>query len=129
MVWHRGEAFGKPRDADDAKRILHRLSGTRHWVSTAQVLLDPRHGVEAVALAEAQVELKPIDAARIDAYVATGEPFGKAGAFALQGLGRDLVAGVFGADDAVVGLSVSSVVGQWQRLCLQSLPRTPTMGV
>ena len=68
------------------------------------------------------MQLKPLSEAQIVAYVATGEPRGKAGAFALQGQGRALVKQVWGDDDAVVGLSVAGVRAQWGRISLHPLP-------
>ena len=103
-------------------RILTALSGTRHWVSTAQVLWDPRRNAETIALAEAQVQLLPLSSAEIETYVATGEPRGKAGAFALQGQGRHLVKRGWGDDDAVVGLSVAGLRAQWGRISLHPVP-------
>src|SRR5437868_14381574 len=78
-----GKILGKPADAPIATRMLELLSGTRHRVLTAvAVQLDQR--VEVV-VSESLVTFATLDPGRIAAYVATGEPFDKAGAYGIQG--------------------------------------------
>ena len=99
-----GEVLGQPADDDDARRILTALSGRTHTVRTAVSVRDA--GTERTAVVETLVTFASLSPARIDWYVASGEPAGKAGAYAVQGLGMALVAGLSGSLTNVVGLPV-----------------------
>jgi len=102
-----GEIFGKPVDADDARRMLRRLSGRTHLVHTAVVVRSGgREGIEVVSTS---VSFVPLSEEAIEWYVGTGEPFGKAGAYAIQGAGGALVEGVDGSVSNVVGLPLATV--------------------
>ncbi len=97
-----GEVFGKPTDAADAVAMLSRLQGRTHDVMTAvAVARDER--IEH-ALDVSHVTFRPVDRATLAAYVATGEPLDKAGAYAIQGLGAPLVERVEGDFFGVMGL-------------------------
>ena len=98
-----GEILGKPRDEADARRILARLSGREHWVVTGVALRAPRAGLRT-GLEQTRVTFRPLSAEEIAAYVATGEPMDKAGAYAVQGGAARFVAEVRGPMDNVVGL-------------------------
>lgn len=98
------EVFGKPADAADAAAMLRRLSGRTHEVISAVWLVSARH--EDSELCVSRVRFAPLDEAAIAAYVATGEPFGKAGAYAIQGRGGVLVAHLEGSYSGVMGLPV-----------------------
>uniref|UniRef100_UPI0021177CE0 Maf family protein n=1 Tax=Pseudomonas aeruginosa TaxID=287 RepID=UPI0021177CE0 len=76
-----GEVFGKPVDAADARAMLARLAGRTHQVMTAVVVVGA--GGLGSELVISEVTFAPIDAADIAAYVATGEPLDKAGAYAI----------------------------------------------
>ncbi len=81
----RGAILGKPADEADARRMLERLSGQRHQVLTGLCL---RQGSRRLVHVEpSQVRFSDMSAAEIDWYVGSGEPMGKAGAYAVQGLG------------------------------------------
>lgn len=103
-----GEMLGKPADAEDARRILARLSGRAHWVVTGVALRAPREGV-LTGLEQTRVAFRELDPREIDAYVATGEPLDKAGAYGIQGGAARFVAEVRGPLDNVVGLPVGLV--------------------
>lgn len=97
-----GDVFGKPADADEAAAMLRRLSGRTHAVISA---------VWAVSVTQAQhasrtstVRFPPLDGSIITAYVATGEPFGKAGGYAIQGRGAALIEHLDGSYSGVMGL-------------------------
>lgn len=110
-VWDEDEVLGKPRDADDARRMLASLSGRRHHVTTGvcAMRLSAQGEVEAQRnfSVTTAVEFWPLTAGEIDSYVETGEPMDKAGAYGIQGLGRLLVKGIEGDYFNVVGLPVS----------------------
>ena len=96
------EIFGKPADPADAGRMLQALSGTRHRVLTAVgVQLEERF---EMAVSESFVTFADLDPARIAAYVASGEPFDKAGAYAIQGRAGAFVARLEGSYTGVMGL-------------------------
>lgn len=96
------EVFGKPRDAHDAAAMLRRLSGRTHSVISAVWLVDARG--ERSACCVSRVRFAELDEAAIEAYVATGESFGKAGAYAIQGRGATLVEHLEGSYSGVMGL-------------------------
>jgi septum formation protein len=96
------EVFGKPRDAADAAAMLRRLSGRTHAVISAVWLVGA--GAEQCELCVSQVRFATLDEAAIAAYVATGEPFGKAGGYAIQGRGAAMVAHLDGSYSGVMGL-------------------------
>jgi septum formation protein len=104
-----GEVLGKPRDVADGQRMLSTLSGRTHQVMTAFALLDGDSRVRIRQVDTSRVTFKPLTDAQIRAYLATGEPFDKAGAYAVQGLGASLVERVEGSYTNVVGLPLDEV--------------------
>lgn len=98
------EVFGKPQDADDAVMMLRRLSGRTHAVISVVWLVSAAR--EQCAVCVSQVRFAALDESTIAAYVATGEPFGKAGAYAIQGRGATLVEHLQGSYSGVMGLPV-----------------------
>ena len=99
-----GEILGKPADDDDARRMLGKLSGTRHYVLTGVCAVHDGQTVSDVD--ETAVIFRPLTDAEIDAYVASGESRGKAGAYAIQETGDAFVVCTEGEWDNVVGLPV-----------------------
>ncbi|MGE5554482.1 MAG: Maf family protein [Betaproteobacteria bacterium] len=99
--------FGKPRDGGEAAAMLEALAGRAHRVITGVVLVAP-DGEEAASV-QTKVTFRPLTAAQIARYVATGEPLDKAGAYAIQGRGAVLVTGLDGDYFNVVGLPVATV--------------------
>ncbi|HUL96542.1 MAG TPA: Maf family protein [Usitatibacter sp.] len=96
------EILGKPADRADAERILAILSGTQHVVLTAvAVAFEERC---EMAVSRSLVTFTPLDAARISAYVQTGEPFDKAGAYAVQGRAGAFVERIEGSYSGIMGL-------------------------
>lgn len=96
------EVFGKPADAEAAALMLRRLSGRVHRV--VSVVWVVSGGREEHALSESTVEFAPLTEADIAAYVETGEPFGKAGAYAIQGRAAAFVRRLNGSYSGVMGL-------------------------
>jgi septum formation protein len=97
-----GEVFGKPRDAADAAAMLRRLSGRTHRVLSAVSLVSA--GREMQALSESDVTFAELDDATIAAYVASGEPDGKAGGYAIQGAAQAFIPRLSGSYSGVMGL-------------------------
>jgi septum formation protein len=102
-----GEIMGKPRDAQDAIRMLRLLSGREHEVLTGVAIVAARGVI--VEVARTRVWVNPLNDAEIEDYVATGEPLDKAGAYAIQGLGSRFIDRIQGSYSNVVGLPVSLV--------------------
>ncbi len=101
------EVLEKPRDEADARAMLRRLAGREHIVITAICLRHP--GGAQVDSTPTRVRFAPLTDAEIDAYVATGEPMDKAGAYAIQGLASKFVERVEGCYFNVIGLPLSQV--------------------
>lgn len=109
IVTIEGLILGKPQDVADGSRMLHLLSGRSHQVITAFVLLHTTQQKEIHQRVRSTVTFKPLAEDQIAAYLVTGEPSDKAGAYAVQGLGADLVAHVEGSYTNVVGLPMDEV--------------------
>jgi septum formation protein len=102
--------LGKPENGQEARSMLLRLSGREHDVVTGFCLLDPsgeRAHAEAVVT---RVTMKSLSQEEIQGYVASGEPFGKAGGYAIQGLGAFMVERISGSYTNVVGLPLCALV-------------------
>ena len=99
--------FGKPRDDEDAERMLKRLAGRDHWVRTGICLRAPNRLI--CDLASTRVFFAPLTQEEIREYTRSGEPRDKAGAYAIQGLASKFVLRVEGCYQNVVGLPVSLV--------------------
>jgi septum formation protein len=102
--------IGKPNDAAEARAILARLSGKSHQVITGLAIIDATTGAAARRTDVSTVVFRSLPPQTIENYLNTGEPFGKAGAYALQGLGAVLIANVQGDYNNVLGLSIASFV-------------------
>jgi septum formation protein len=94
--------YGKPRDERDAARMLHELSGATHRVLTAVAVQAGRKTLQA--LSESRVTFAGMTTAQIRAYVASGEPMGKAGAYAVQGRAAAHIARIAGSYTGIMGL-------------------------
>ncbi|MCL2486630.1 MAG: Maf family protein [Oscillospiraceae bacterium] len=105
LVFLGGEVFGKPGDEKEARDMLRRLSGRVHRVYTGVCVVAP-DGRSVSFCEETDVEFYPLADDEIEAYVATGEPMDKAGAYGIQGKGAALVRGIRGDFYNVMGLPV-----------------------
>jgi septum formation protein len=103
-----GRVFGKPADSTDAEEMLEALAGKTHEVVSGLVLLTP--GWEEVHQEVTRVTFRPLDARDLANYVASGEWEGRAGAYAIQGLGASLVERIEGDYLNVVGLPAALLV-------------------
>ncbi|MES2585696.1 MAG: Maf family protein [Pseudomonadota bacterium] len=104
-----GEILGKPSDAADAARILEMLSGKVHEVLTAVVLtIDPK--TNPLCLVQvSEVEFAHLTETQINSYIQSGEPFGKAGAYGIQGLGGAFIPSIKGSYSGIMGLPIFEV--------------------
>jgi septum formation protein len=112
-----GDVLGKPRDHAHAAGMLRRLSGRAHRVITAVAAI--WDGTTAAAVEEVGVTFRPLTDHEIAAYIATGEPMDKAGAYGIQGFGATLVERVEGDYFAVMGLSLNRLVRLLERMGLR----------
>ena len=121
IVWDDdGRVLGKPSDEEDARRMLRALAGQVHHVSTGCCVIalgkDNSAARSASFVVTTDVEFWPLNETQIEAYVATGEPMDKAGAYGIQGKGRLLVRGIRGDYFSVVGLPVSRLAREIEAL-------------
>ncbi len=114
-----GDILNKPKDDDDARRMLRRLGSQTHTVCTGLCLVETQANAIVRAarnFAQTQVTFAPLSEAVIDAYVATGEPRDKAGAYGIQGKALAFIPGIQGDYFNVVGLPLfllCQMLGGW----------------
>ncbi|AJY66299.1 Maf-like protein YhdE [Burkholderia glumae] len=99
-----GAILGKPASADDALSMLARLVGRQHEVLTALAVVDAGGKPLMPALSRSIVQFGPVSADALARYVASGEPFGKAGAYAIQGRAAEFVERIDGSHSGIMGL-------------------------
>jgi septum formation protein len=102
--------LGKPESRDQAREMLRKLSGATHQVYTGYAIICESKGVQFVETATTDVVFKQLTDKEIEWYISTEEPFDKAGAYAIQGLGTFLVREIHGSYTNVVGLPVCEVI-------------------
>lgn len=116
IVYIDGTILGKPKSKDEAMEMLSRLSGQEHWVVTGFSISHLRKGKHERGVVETAVKVKSMDPVEIGWYVLTGEPFDKAGAYAIQGIGSFMIESIRGSYTNVVGLPVCELIGMMKRL-------------
>lgn len=99
-----GEILGKPADAEDARRMLQKMSGGHHEVLTGLAVATAQ-GVEAL-LSVTRVEMGELGSDEMEAYIRSGEPFDKAGAYGIQGLAGAFIKRIEGSYSGVMGLPI-----------------------
>lgn len=114
LVVKRGRLLGKPKDIEGARAMLRNLSGTWHRVYTGVCILYGKE--EVLFFSETAVKFRKLLPEEVEAYLATGEPLDKAGAYAIQGLAAAFVEAVHGSVTGVVGLPLSETVEALLRL-------------
>jgi len=115
LVHLEGRVFGKPRDAEEARECLRSLSGRIHRVTTGLALIDARSGREELTEETTQVQMYHLSEGDIQSYLESGEPFDKAGAYAIQGRGFIFIDKIWGCYTNVVGLPVGRLRELLQR--------------
>ncbi len=111
-----GTIMGKAEDPAEARVMLGALEGRMHRVLTGLAVVDAETGRRDVAIVETKVWIRPLSGEEIGDYVSTGEPMGKAGGYAIQGVGGALVERIEGCFENVVGLPLSrlrSILGEF----------------
>jgi septum formation protein len=109
LVFLDGEIMGKPRDLDDARRMLAQLQGRTHQVVTGVSLIHLRGHRERLFAVSTDVIFRPLTAAQIGNYLSRMNPLDKAGAYAIQEHGDMIVSEISGSRSNVVGLPVERV--------------------
>ena len=112
LVFAQGAVLGKPKDEQDALAMLRSLSGTTHQVITGVALT--LHGAERVFSEVTEVEFAPMTEEEMQAYVASGDPMDKAGAYGIQGGASRFIRGIRGCYFNVVGLPVHRLYEEWK---------------
>ena len=108
--------LGKPTDAADAAAMLRSLSGRSHRVLSGYAIYDRNNETMEVNAVTTRVRFKELTEREIAGYIATGEPFGKAGSYAIQGIGAFMIPAIEGSYSNVVGLPLCEVVAALERL-------------
>ncbi len=121
------EVFGKPRDDADAAAMLRKLSGRTHQVISAVSLVSPAREVQAISVSE--VTFSDLADAEIAAYVAGGEPAGKAGAYAIQGGAEVFVTRLAGSYSGVMGLPLYETACLLRAMQLHPTASTTARGI
>ena len=109
-----GAILEKPTDANDAARMLSTLSGRTHTVVTAFAIASNEEVIASEAVAS-RVTFRTLTPDEIASYIATGEPFDKAGAYGIQGIGGGFISQVDGSRDNVMGLPTDEVIAALRR--------------
>ena len=110
--------LGKPKDRDQAREFISRLSGKWHQVITGYHLYHPAKGERHSNQVESKVLIKKLSPEEIEAYISTDEPYDKAGAYAAQGIGAGLIEAINGSYTNVVGLPLAELLKDLLRLKL-----------
>ncbi len=116
-----GSILGKPRDTDDAFKILSELSGNSHEVITAVALIETETGRTITFDATTRVFFREVTDRELHAYIETGEPMDKAGAYGIQGKGILFVRRIEGCYTNVVGLPITDLAEKLSKLGVRVL--------
>lgn len=110
------DILGKPADAAEARRMLSRLSGRSHRVISGYAVHDRQTGRTISAAVTTKVFFKNLTSQEIEGYIASKEPFDKAGSYAIQGIGSFMVPKIEGSYTNVVGLPLCEVIAALEEL-------------
>lgn len=116
--------LGKPDDPEEARRMLEQLGGHSHDVYTGYAIVCKKRRLTVSKAIRTDVQFKELNAKEIEWYIQTGEPFDKAGAYAIQGMGTFLVRRINGSYTNVVGLPVCEVIEDLLSLGVVSMDRS-----
>jgi nucleoside triphosphate pyrophosphatase len=116
-----GRLFGKPTSEEEAGKMLKALSGKAHSVITGFTILDTDNGKEISRSVETRVFFERLGKDEIEAYIRSGEPFGKAGAYGIQGLGAVMIKRIEGDFFNVMGLPLNAVAESLKRFGVKVL--------
>ncbi len=116
IVYINGSILGKPKSREEAVEMLRHLSGQEHRVLTGFSVCHLEKGKSDQEAVQTAVRMKPLTSAEIAWYVQTGEPFDKAGGYAIQGIGSFMIESIQGSYTNVVGLPLCELIQMLTRL-------------
>jgi len=116
IVYINGSILGKPGNPDEAVEMLRSLSGREHWVLTGFSVCHLEKGKRDKEAVETAVKVKTLTRDEMGWYVQTGEPFDKAGGYAIQGIGSFMIESIRGSYSNVVGLPLCELIQMLTRL-------------
>lgn len=116
-----GEILGKPRDEEEARFTLKKISGREHKVITGFSIVKPKAEILHEEVVESRVKIKILAPWEIEGYINTKEPMDKAGAYGVQGIGAFMVQEIYGSYTNVVGLPLAQLVGALTKLGILKL--------
>jgi len=116
IVYINGSILGKPKSREEAMEMLHRLSGQEHWVLTGFSVCHLGKGKSDKEAVQTAVKMKTLSPIEMEWYVQTGEPFDKAGGYAIQGIGSFMIESIRGSYTNVVGLPLCELIQMLNRL-------------
>jgi septum formation protein len=122
FIVFQGRILGKPHTEAEARRMLCALSGAGHTVVTAFTIMDAETGKTVTRSVGTKVQMKKLTDAEIDCYVRSGEPLGKAGGYAIQGMGAVIVERIEGDYFNVVGLPLNALAQALREFGIRVLP-------
>ena len=110
IVAHNGKVYGKPHTSEKAKETLKKFTGEKNNIITGFTVIDTKTGRSFSKAVSSTVYFKNYTEKDIDDYVATGEPLDKAGAYAVQGLGKELIEKIEGDYSCILGLPIDDIM-------------------
>ena len=116
--------LGKPKNREEAMEMLRHLSGREHWVLTGFSVYHLEKGKRDREAVETAVKVKTLTPIEMEWYVETGEPFDKAGGYAIQGIGSFMIESIHGSYTNVVGLPMCELIQMLNRLGAITFPPT-----
>jgi len=116
IVYIDSSILGKPRDREEAIEMLRRLGGEEHRVLTGISVQHIKRGKREQQAVQTAVKMKSLTPAEIEWYVQTGEPFDKAGGYAIQGIGSFMIESIRGSYTNVIGLPLCELIQMLNRL-------------
>jgi septum formation protein len=116
IVYINGSILGKPKSREEAVEMLRRLSGQEHWVLTGFSVCHLGKGRSDKEAVQTVVRMKALPSVEMEWYVQTGEPFDKAGGYAIQGIGSFMIQSIQGSYTNVVGLPLCELIQMLNRL-------------
>ena len=116
IVYINGSILGKPKSREEAMEMLHRLSGQEHWVLTGFSVCHLGKGKSDKEAVQTAVKMKTLSPIEMEWYIQTGEPFDKAGGYAIQGIGSFMIESIRGSYTNVVGLPLCELIQMLNRL-------------
>jgi septum formation protein len=116
IVYINGSILGKPKNREEAFEMLRRLSGQEHWVLTGFSVHHLAKGIGDQESVQTAVRVKDLSPIEMEWYIQTGEPFDKAGGYAIQGIGSFMIESIRGSYTNVVGLPICELIQMLSRL-------------